>query len=82
MLVIIMFIDIYTVQCETPTVVRFEVFMMVKIQVKVVWVVTACSAAVGYHCFEGPCCPEMEAARSSKMLVSYHNTEQSQPTRP
>jgi hypothetical protein len=34
---------------------RFEVFMVVKIQVEVSWVVTACSVAVGYQCFRGPC---------------------------
>jgi hypothetical protein len=49
-----------------------------RIQVKI-WVVTP-SDVVGYQCFRGPCCLdlqgklEMEAARSSKMLVSYHNT--------
>jgi len=36
--------------------VRFEVFMVVKIQVEVFWVVTLCSIVVGYQCFRGPCC--------------------------
>jgi len=35
---------------------RFEVFMEVKIQVKVFLVVTQCSVAVGYQHFGGPCC--------------------------
>jgi hypothetical protein len=43
---------------------RITVFTAVKIQVKVVWVVTSCSIVVGYHCFR----------RSSKTLVSYLNT--------
>jgi len=34
-----------------------EVFTAIKIQVEVYWVVTPCSVAVGYHRFEGPCCP-------------------------
>jgi len=33
---------------------RFEVFMLVKIQVKFFWVVMPCSIVVGYQCFEGP----------------------------
>jgi hypothetical protein len=58
----------------------FEVFMAVKIQVEAFWVVTPCSVAVGYQRFRGPCClhlqgeMKMEATRSSKMFVSYHNT--------
>jgi len=35
---------------------RYEVFTAVKIQVKVVWIVTPCSIMVGYKCFGGPCC--------------------------
>jgi hypothetical protein len=35
---------------------RFEVFMAVKIQDEVFWVVTPCSAMVGYQRFRGPCC--------------------------
>jgi len=34
---------------------RFEVFMVVKIQVEVFWVVTACSVVVGYQHFRGLC---------------------------
>jgi len=30
--------------------------MVVKIQVEVFWVVTPCSAVLGYQCFGGPCC--------------------------
>jgi hypothetical protein len=36
--------------------VRFEVFIAVKIQVEVFWVVMVCSVRVGYQCFGGPCC--------------------------
>jgi hypothetical protein len=39
---------------ETPA--RFEVFTAVKIQVYIFWVVTPCSAAVGYECFGGLYC--------------------------
>jgi hypothetical protein len=52
---------------------------VVKIQV-VLWDVIVSSVTVGYHCFGGPCCLQlqgevkMETARSSEMLVSYHNT--------
>jgi hypothetical protein len=59
---------------------RFEVFNMVKIQVKVFWVVILYSDAVGYQCFGGPCCLQlqgevtMETARLSEMLVSYSST--------
>jgi hypothetical protein len=37
------------------TFVRFEVFIVVKIQVRVLWVVTLCSVVVGYQCFTGSC---------------------------
>jgi hypothetical protein len=36
--------------------VRFEVFMAVKMQVEVFWVVMPCSYAAGYQCFRKPCC--------------------------
>jgi hypothetical protein len=35
--------------------VRYEVFTAVKIQVEVVWVVTPCGVAAGYHYFGRPC---------------------------
>jgi hypothetical protein len=41
-------------------VVRFEVFMAVKIQVKVFWVVIPCSAVVGYYCLGRPCCLHLQ----------------------
>jgi len=53
---------------------------VVKIQVEVFWVAMACSFVVGCQCFWGPCClhlkgeVQMEAAKSSKPLVSYWKT--------
>jgi hypothetical protein len=48
--------------------------MAVKFQVEVFWVVTSCSVVVGYQRFRGPCCLHLQGrARSSEMLVSYHN---------
>jgi len=57
--------------------------MVVKIQVKVFRVVTSCSVVIKYH-FRGSCSPhlhftlKMEAAGSSDVVVSYHNTRQCQ----
>jgi hypothetical protein len=34
---------------------RFEVFMVVKIQVEVFWVVTLCNVVVGYQHSKEPC---------------------------
>jgi hypothetical protein len=49
--------------------------MVVKIQIEVLRVVTPCSVVVGHRRFGGHCFTlKMEAARSSEMLVSYHNT--------
>jgi len=57
--------------------VRYEVFTVVKIQVKVFWVVMPCSVVVGQENFREPCCihlhSEMEAASYSE-TVSYHST--------
>jgi len=59
------------------TSVRSEVFMVMKIQVMVFWIVTMCYD-VGYQCFRVPCCLhlhftlKMEAAQSAEMLVTYH----------
>jgi hypothetical protein len=70
-------LDIY---CIKATDERFQVLTAVKIQVKLLWVVTAFSVVVGYRCFRGPCCIhlhftlKMEAVCSSETLVSYHNT--------
>jgi hypothetical protein len=40
----------------TTTIVRLEVFMAVKIQTEIFWVVMPCSVVVGYQHFRGPCC--------------------------
>jgi hypothetical protein len=58
----------------------FETFMAVTFQVKVFWVVTACSVVAGYQYFRGLCClhlqgeVKMEAAWASEMLVSYNTS--------
>jgi hypothetical protein len=39
---------------------RFEVFMVVKIQVKVFWVVMLSGPAVGYQHFGGPYCLHLQ----------------------
>jgi len=50
---------------------------VVKIQVEVFWVVMPCNVVVGYHCFRvSHFTLKMEAAWSSEMQVSYHNTMQ------
>jgi hypothetical protein len=63
---------------------RLKVFMAMKIQVMVFWVLTPCSDVVGYQIFRGPYYLQlqgevkMEAARSSETLVSYPITTQYQ----
>jgi hypothetical protein len=55
------------------------VFREVKFQFDVFWVMTLCSAVVGYLRFRGNCCLfilKMEAAWSFETLVSYHSTTQ------
>jgi hypothetical protein len=39
---------------------RFEVFMEVKIQVEVFWVLKPCSVVVAYQQFGGPCCLHLQ----------------------
>jgi len=55
--------------------VRFEVFMVVKIQVKVFWVVMLCSVVVGYQHFGGPCCLHLQG----ETLIPQQNTSVSNP---
>jgi len=56
--------------------------MAMEFQVNVFWVVTVRIAVVGCICFRVPCCfhlqgqVKLEAARSSKTLLSYCNTTQ------
>jgi hypothetical protein len=52
---------------------RFEVFIAVKIQVQVFWVVKPRNFAVGYQSFRGPSILKMEVVWTSETLVSYYN---------
>jgi hypothetical protein len=52
---------------------KFEAFMTVKIQFKVLWVVTPYSVVVGYQCFRGPCCLHL---LGSPLKHWYHTTTQ------
>jgi hypothetical protein len=52
----------FSISCDA----RFEVLTAVKIQTEVFWVVTVCGVAASTL--------KMEAARSPKILVSYHNS--------
>jgi len=71
------------------TAARFEVFMVVKIQVQVFWVLTLCSAAVRYQRFRRPCCLQLPLLRpedeGSMFLRNFGNLSQiytaSQPRR-
>jgi len=48
--------------------VRFEVFMMVKIQVEVLWIVMPCNVAIGYQRFGVPCCLHLQGDGDSMVL--------------
>jgi hypothetical protein len=50
---------------------RFDVSTAVKIHVEVFWVVAPCSVVVRYNCFF---ISKLEAAWTSEMLLSHHNT--------
>jgi hypothetical protein len=39
-----------------------DIYTTVNIQVEVFWVVTPCSAVVGYHRFGGPCCLHLQGS--------------------
>jgi hypothetical protein len=62
---------------------RFEIFKVVKIHVKVFWVMTPCSDVVGYQHFRGPCCLHLNSLHpddeDSKVLqnvgILQHNPE-------
>jgi len=56
--------------------VRLKVFMGMKIQVMVFWVVTLCSDVVGYQLFGGLCCLHfgVETAWSSEILSQPRKT--------
>jgi len=43
------------------------------VQVKVFWVVTPCSAAVGYQCFWGPCCYHKQYMASQPRIPQLEN---------
>jgi hypothetical protein len=45
--------------CKLLCAVRFEVSMVVKVQVKVLWVMKPCSV-VEYQCFERCCCLNLQ----------------------
>jgi hypothetical protein len=47
---------------------RFEVLVVVKIQVKFFCVVIICSVVVGYQHFRGPCCIHFLVENGSKVL--------------
>jgi hypothetical protein len=53
--------------------VRFQVFIAEMFQVEVFWIVTPYSFVIGYLAASNVRV-KMEAARSFKILVSYHNT--------
>jgi hypothetical protein len=64
--------------------VRFDVLMVMKIQVVFLWVVILCSDVVGYKCFSGSCCLHPED-RSSEVIrnigILLHHYVMSQPRR-
>jgi hypothetical protein len=66
--------------------VKFEVFIAVKIQAEVFWVVMLCNVVVGYQCFRGPCCLHLHQYGGSKVIWNIQILPQhymaSQPRRP
>jgi hypothetical protein len=48
--------------------------MVVKIHVKVFWVVTPCSVVAGYRRFRGPYCLHLQGGGISETLIYYSNT--------
>jgi hypothetical protein len=55
---------------------RFEVFVVVRIPVEVLWVLMLCSVVVGYEHFGGPCYLHLQHGNNMVLqkLVSFHNT--------
>jgi hypothetical protein len=50
---------------------KFEVFTVVKFQVEFFWVVTPCSAAVGYYSFGRPCCHHLQGEELERKMIGY-----------
>jgi hypothetical protein len=47
----------------------FEVFMVIKIQVVVFWVLTPCSVVVGYQHSRGPCCLHLQGEAGGIIIL-------------
>jgi hypothetical protein len=62
-------------------VLRFDVLTAVKIQVEGFWVVTPCSAVVGYKLFGGPCCLHLQQRTwiSETLLPSCNTSRRHNP---
>jgi hypothetical protein len=54
---------------------RFEILMVMKIQVEVFWAVTPCNAAAGYQCSGGLCCLQLHPEDKGTGILLQHYTE-------